>query len=143
MIYAAVMSKRCKVVKPVIECQSSSAEPDSINCELCFLCQEEKDDHLQRPINAKGHKCGLHSAIYHKSCYLKYTSSKVQRLLKRSVEASDTASRPKKTRSQLNVQHVNRYRVYPSVFFVMNLVGNCTRPALQKLILMLGNVPLN
>ena len=56
--YAAVMSKRCKVIKPDGECQSSSDEPDSINWELCFLCQEEKDDHLQCPINVKGRKCG-------------------------------------------------------------------------------------
>ena len=37
---AAVMSQKCKAVK-------RSAEPDSINWELCCLCQEEKDDHLQ------------------------------------------------------------------------------------------------
>ena len=120
VIYAAVMSKKCQVVKPDVQCQSSSSESDSINWELCFLCQEEKDDHLQCPVNAKGHKCGYkylatnllefkklnslpininlekldegsgiaetlrsHHAMYHKSCYLKYTSSKVQRLLKR------------------------------------------------------------
>ena len=42
------MSQKCKVVKPDIKCQSNnSAEPDSINWELCCLCQEEKDDHLQ------------------------------------------------------------------------------------------------
>ena len=54
-----VMSRRCKVVKPDVGCQSSSAEPDSINWELCCLCQEEKDDHLQCPISAKGPKCGF------------------------------------------------------------------------------------
>ena len=144
------MSKRCKVIKPDIECQSSSAEPDSINWELCFLCQEEKDDHLQCPINAKGHKCGYkylatnllefkklnslpinikfekldegsgiaetlrsHSAMYHKSCYLKYTSSKIQRLLKRLVEALDTASCPKKTRSQLKVSTCQQIQGIP------------------------------
>ena len=41
---AAVMSQKCEVVK-------RSAEPDSINWELCCLCQEEKDDHLSMPKN--------------------------------------------------------------------------------------------
>jgi len=118
VIYSAVMSQRPKVIKPYMKCQDSSAEPDNINWELCCLCQEETDDHLQCPINAKGPKCGYeylannllefqklnslpsnvnldmldegsgiaetlksHSAKYHKSCYLKYSSSKVQRLL--------------------------------------------------------------
>ena len=56
---AAVMSQKCKAVK-------RSAEPDSINWELCCLCQEEKDDHLQCPINAKEPKCryGYLAKIY-------------------------------------------------------------------------------
>ena len=107
LIYAAVMSKKCKVVKPDVGSQSS---PDNINWKLCCLCQEEKADHLQCPINAKGPNCGYeylatnllefqklnslpmnvnldkldegsgiaetlqsHSAMYHKSCYLKYS----------------------------------------------------------------------
>ena len=39
---AAVISQKCKVVK-------RSAEPDTINWEMCCLCQEEKDDHLSMP----------------------------------------------------------------------------------------------
>ena len=58
LIYAAVMSKKCKVVKPDVGSQSSRFEPDNINWKLCCLCQEEKDDHLQCPIIAKGPKCG-------------------------------------------------------------------------------------
>ena len=110
LIYAAVMSKKCKVVKLDVGSQSSRSESDNINWKLCCLCQEEKDDRLQCMISAKGLKCGYdylatnllkfqnlnslpmnvnldkldegsgiaetlqsHSAMYHKSCYLKYS----------------------------------------------------------------------
>ena len=175
-----VMSRRCKVVKPDVGCQSSSAEPDSINWELCCLCQEEKDDHLQCPINAKGPKCGYeylatnllelqklnslpvnvnldkldegsgiaetlqsHAAMYHKSCYLKYTSNKVRRLQKRVSVTSDDESSSKKTRSQLNVSICQQVQSIPKCFFVMNQVGNYIKPAPQTLILMSENVLLN
>ena len=53
---------------------------------------------------------------YHKSCYLKYTSGKVQRLQKRLLVTSDAATSPKKTIHQLNVSAVNKFRVYPTKF---------------------------
>ena len=174
------MSRRCKVVKPDVGCQSSSAEPDSINWELCCLCQEEKDDHLQCPINAKGPKCGYeylatnllefqklnslpvnvnldkldegsgiaetlqsHAAMYHKSCYLKYTSNKVRRLQKRVSVTSDDESSSKKTRSQLNVSICQQVQSIPKCFFCDEPGGQLHKLAPQTLILMSENVLLN
>ena len=58
LIYATVMSKKCKVVKLDVGSQSCRSEQNNINWKLCCLCQEEKADHLQCPINAKGPNCG-------------------------------------------------------------------------------------
>ena len=152
----------------------------NINWKLRCLCQEEKADHLQWPINAKAPNCGYeylatnllefqklnslpmnvnldkldegsgiaetlqsHSAMYHKSCYLKYTSSKVQRLQKRLSVTSDAATSPKKTRSQLNVSTCQQVQGISKCFFVMNQVGNCTKPVPHILIFMSENVLLN
>ena len=49
---------KCKVVKLDVGSQSSRSKPDNINWKLCCLCQEERNDHLQCMINAKGPNCG-------------------------------------------------------------------------------------
>ena len=58
-----------------------------------------------------------HSAMYHKSCNLKYTSSKVQRLQKRLLVTSDAATSPKKTKSQLNVSTCQQVQGISKCFF--------------------------
>ena len=72
-----------------------------------------------------------HAAMYHKSYYLKYTSNKVRRLQKRILVTSNDESSSKKTRSQLNVSICQQVQSIPKCFFVMNQVGNYTKPAPQ------------
>jgi len=52
------MSVKHKVKQESISGQSSSIDPDVMNCQLCFLCQTDDNGHLQCPINARGSKSG-------------------------------------------------------------------------------------
>ena len=63
----------------------------------------------------------------HKSCYLKFTTSNIQRL-KRGLEAMDNASSPKKTRRRLNVS--SSYQVPKCFFCDDSRVVNCIKTIL-------------
>ena len=52
------MSIQCKVSQAGTSDQCNSAESETTNWQLCFLCQIDDNGHLQCPINAKGTKSG-------------------------------------------------------------------------------------
>jgi len=59
-----------------------------------------------------------HSADYHKSCYLKFTSSKLQRVQKKQVSEISATSSPKKTKSILDTANPSHQK--PMFFSVMH-----------------------
>ena len=158
MHYAAIAMSthvQCKVSQEGTSDQCNSAESETTNWQLCFLCQRDDSGHLQCTINAKGTKsgyqyialnllefkrlgcvpmnvnlhrldegCGIaetlssYSAVYHKSCYLRFTSSKLERAQKKQASGISVTSISKKTRSMLDTS--NPCQQEPVCFSVIN-----------------------
>ena len=165
---AIAMSIQCKVSQAGTNDQCNSAESETTNWQLCFLCQIDDNGHLQCPINAKGTKSGYqyiasnllefkglgcvpmnvnldrldegygiaetlssHSAVYHKSCYLRFTSSKLERAQKKRASGMSATSISKKTRSMLNTS--NPCQQEPICFFCNKSSGQLHKASTKEI----------